>query len=149
MLLNKGQLHLTFPLSLVIASFLRKKLVQDLFFINTCLSLRFSSGGRIRYSFFIILVYKLHVLWIFMFETIFTRSLQLYFSTTFVSLQPLCMLSNVRLTSTFMKIGSSISIPQNTNWILMNMSHLIGFPKTSDYLKTTSSNSLTSIYYHY
>lgn len=50
-LLKKGQLHLTFPLSLAMSLFLRKKLVQDLFFINTHLSLRFSSEGLISYSF--------------------------------------------------------------------------------------------------
>lgn len=83
-------------------------------------------------------------------ETVFIRSLfQLYFSTSFVSLQLLCMLSNVRLTSTLMKIGSSIYIPQNANWILMNVSYLIGFPETSGYLKTSSSNNLISVYCHY
>lgn len=59
------------------------------------------------------------------------------------------MLSNVRLIRTFIIIGSSLSIPQNANWILMNMSYLIGFPKTSRYLKTPSSNNLLSVYCHY
>lgn len=78
-----------------------------------------------------------------MYETIFTRSLfQLYFSPSFVSLQPLSMLSNVRLTSTFMEIGSSLSIPQNANWIVTNVSYLIGFLKASGYLKTSSSNNV-------
>lgn len=147
MLLNKGQLHLTFPLSLVNVSFLRNKLVQGLFFINTCLSLKFSSGSLICYSLSQYINYM--CLGYLCLKPFYQVSFQFYFSTTFVSLQPLCMSSNVRLTSTFMKIGSSISIPQNMSWILMNMSHLIGFPKTLDYFKTTSSNSLLSVYYHY
>lgn len=55
------------------------------------------------------------------------------------------MLSNIRLISTVMNIGFSFSIPQNTNWILMNMSYSIGFSNTSGCLKIPSSNNLISI----
>lgn len=68
---------------------------------------------------------------------------------TFFCITPTFMLSNVRLISIFIIIGSSLSIPQNANWILMNMFYLIGFPRTSGYFKPLSSNNLISVYCHY